>query len=174
MNVQDITSLLTNPSTTAVNTLFCDVSIYKALQVCTADEVKTAKDRNDQSWLNDRQAEYDARRDDLLLFITGQQISKETAQQIDEWANQNPYIRPVDNKRIKTLEAQLEKAIAIVKEAYALRNKLHDQDRFGWDSATNSEDIEYKQMLESLSNAEQNRDTLRKRLSLAQSGFANV
>lgn len=167
----EIVSLLSNPSAKKVNTLFCEVSITQALSVATSAEWRFAKDTQAQAWIDDRNAEYGSRRVALLAHIDGEKISRETADKIDTWAAENPYVRPVNQERIDQIEAQLQTAEANVSAAYAKRDGLHAQERFGWDYKANSEDEEYAAMLRELSNAQITRDGLRGQLKLAVGGF---
>jgi hypothetical protein len=167
----DVIGLLKNPTTESVGRLFCEVSIYKALTVCSGDEIKTAQDRNDTEWLEARQSEYDCRRLALTQHIHGDLISKETAKKVDNWAKQNPYVRPVNQLLINQIQNDLQQIQGRVMDAYAWRDRLHDANRFGWDSAANCEDTEYAKMLAEMTSANEQRELLAKNLSLANSGI---
>lgn len=169
--VPEIVSLLKNPSVEGVNCLFCEVSIHNALKVATPAEWRMASDRQDQAWIDARNAEYEARRVALLKHISGDQISRETSQKISKWVAVNPYIRPVNTILVMRLESDLYEAICRVGDAYADRDRLHRQERFGWDSKANTEDQEYSAMLSEMGAAETHRDEIYKNLQLARSGF---
>jgi hypothetical protein len=168
---RNIVQLLYDPSVASVDRLFCEVSIRKALEVATAEEFRIAEDREDQKWLDERQSEYKSRREALLLLIDSDKISRETARKIDKWAADNPYARPINQVMVNDLKIELEKAIAKVTLAFALRNNLHAQDRFGWDYSKNAEDTEYEAMLKSLDSAQKDRDQIKTQLERAVSGF---
>jgi len=169
---EQVISFLENDSTAAqVDRLFCEVSIEKALKVCTAAEVKIAEDRGDQKWLADRQSEYNDRHQALLAHVGNAKVSKATAQMIDEWNATHPYVRPASKTLIVKLTKQLSAAHDAVKECYAARDAMANVDRFGWDHTNDCEDVEYTAMLNAMSAAEQQRSVIKEQLALAKAGF---
>jgi hypothetical protein len=171
---EQVVSFLEEPSPVAVNRLFCEVSIEKALKVCTTEELGIAKERQDQIWLEARQQERQARRTALAQYLGDAKISKETAYKIDAWAAQNPYARPVTQGQIESLKSQLTAAKLKVSEVFNWRDRLHASDRFGWDNSINDEDPEYLAMLAEMVCVQAQRDELQKQLKLALSGFSNI
>ncbi len=170
--VEQVISFLEDDSTTAqVDRLFCEVSIEKALKVCTPAEVRIAEERGDQKWLADRQSEYSDRHQALLAHVGNAKVSKATAQMIDEWNASHHYVRPTSKPLISKLTRQLSEADDAVRQCYAARDAMAEVDRFGWDHVNNCEDTEYTSTLEAMSAAEQQRSAIKERLSLAKAGF---
>lgn len=154
-----------------VHTLFCEVSIDKALQTMTARERRLSVEMEDPIWFAQRVAESDQRRQALISHLGGALISEKTAEIIDQWAEANPYSRPVDAALISALQEQYDCAQELVLSIYRQQKALHGADRYGWDHSSDAEDLEYSEMLQELDVAAKQKQAIARDLELAIAGF---
>lgn len=170
--VSDVVSFLSSDvSAEAVASLACEVSISKAVRVCSAWELRHAEQIGDDQWINMRGVEYERRVAQLREFVGDKPISWQLAREIDSWSESNPYSRPHDEAHAEALSQDLAQADAEWRRCKAQLDLFHGVERFGWDYALNCEDEEYAQVLSRCECALKRKQLLRSAIKLVKAGF---